>query len=124
MVSSESKIQIKICVGNNVCQTSDQNEHTYFIATQGSFVKHEKLSLSVLASENCFLLKASTFAVQYLGSPSREPGFLAMFTQNRTLKYKDQLGFNTIQGWHKQDIYSNPGSIRDGKFQFLFIFFR
>ncbi|XP_065068666.1 uncharacterized protein LOC135693980 [Rhopilema esculentum] len=114
MVSSESKIQIQICVANNVCQTSDQNEHTYFIATQGSFVKHEKLTLRVLASENCFVLKASTFAVQYLGSPSREPGFLAIFPQNRTLKYKDQLGFNTIRGWHKQNIYSKPVSTSNG----------
>ena len=102
MVEAKGETTLKICITNDICQESSQNERTYTIATQSYFLKGTVISISLLSEVNILLLKDSSFAVQYLGPVSRKIGFLALLPSNRSLEFEKDSSHVIIKGWAKE----------------------
>ena len=119
MIEAEYEIEkLKICITNDVCQETGQNEHTVTVAIQNYFPKNEIISLKLYADKTFTVLKDSSFALQFLGPISRMAGFLAVLTKNQSINFGKDSSFVPVYGWVKKgksENESNSKQTRVGK---------
>ena len=113
-ITSKSEMKLKACITKKFCQTSDQNENTVIIATLVHLLKDEKIMVRLYGSESFTVQKDSSFAVQYLGSGSRPPGFMAALQENQTVK-SNASSDHIIKNWVKRGTHYTQNNLERGK---------
>ena len=107
-ITSKNETKLKACITQKFCLTSDQNENTIIIATLIHLLRGEKVMVKLHGSESVIVQKDSSFAVQYLGSASRTPGFMA------TLQRDHALSDNIVRSWVKQGTHYTQNNLERG----------
>lgn len=101
MLDSKQDMKLEVCITKDICQQTEQNEHTVTVAIQNYFPKDEVIYIRIYAIEQVTLLRLSSFSVQYLGPFSMMAGFLAALDQDTTLVKRKGENFVTVKDWLK-----------------------
>ena len=126
-ITSKNETKLKACITQKSCITSDQNENTIIIATLVHLLRGEKVMVKLHGSESFIVQKDSSFAVQYLGSASRPPGFMATLQSDQSIQ-SNALSGHTVKKWVKQGTHYTQNNLERGmitystKFNFSMMF--